>query len=292
MHKDSRIDFSPYMASLVKQAEVVIQKNRVPVLMPNEFRGIVRDILPKGVSFKRLEQALEQSGVIRHITLRNDNYRDVDRISIPSLKLSVYHHAVSLGSNAYLCHASAVHILGLTQQRPKTIYVNKEQSPKPKAKGELTQESIDRAFARPQRHSNYIFRIEDSRIVLISGKSTGHAGVIDDDTTRLPVTCLERTLIDITVRPRYAGGVFQVSRAFREALDEIDIEKMLRLLNKLDYRYPYHQSLGFYLERAGANATTLESLRLFGINFDFYLDYSMANPSYDASWRVFFPLGI
>jgi hypothetical protein len=260
--------------------------------MPSEFRALLADLLPKRTRTKTVEKILEQTGIIRRRTLKSDSYEDVERISIPSLEPTPYHFAISLRADTYLSHASAVHLLGLTQQRPKTIYVNKEQGKKPKPEGILSQESIGRAFSRPQRRSNYVFKIDGFQIVLLSGKATGRAGVVVDPQTRLPMTSLERTLIDVTVRPRYAGGVFQVSQAFKGAVAGIDVAKLVSLLITLDYRYPYHQALGFYLERAGASDNVLAPLRNLGLQFDFYLDYSMADPSFDKSWRVFYPLGV
>ncbi len=269
-----------------------IRTKSKPVLMLNEFRVILREILPKNVKIGTAEKMLEQAGVIEHIVLKSDDYNDVKRISVPSLNPSPYHYAISLRGDAYLSHGSAVHLLGLTQQQPKTIYVNKEQSQKPQPEGTLTQESIDRAFSSPQRRSKYIFRIGGYSIVLISGKATGREGVTVNKMTGLPTTCLERTLVDITVRPRYAGGVFQVAEAFKTAVSEIDATKLVKILDKLNHRYPYHQALGFYLERAGASKEILNRFRNYGLHYDFYLDYSMANPIFDKSWRVFYPLGI
>ena len=219
-------------------------------------------------------------------------YEDVKRVSIPALQPTPFHYAISLRRGAYLSHASAVYLLGLTQQQPKTVYVNKEQSNKPMAEGPLTQESVDRAFSRPQRRSNFVFKIDGFQIVLLSGKSTGRAGVVDEPKTGLPMTCLERTLIDIAVRPRYAGGVFQVAQAFKQAANEVDIPKLLLLLSKLNYRYPYHQALGFYFQQAGFSDNKLRPLRDLGLHFNFYLDYSMENPSFNESWRIFYPLGM
>lgn len=81
--------------------------------------------------------------------------------------------------------------------------------------------------------------------MLLSGKASGQAGVIRESTSGLPVTGLERTLIDITVRLRYAGGVFQVARAFENAVDAIDADRLVSLLDALNHRYPYHQGIGF-----------------------------------------------
>ncbi len=99
-------------------------------------------------------------------------------------------------------------------------------------------------------------------------------------------------MIDIAVRPSYAGGVFEVARAFRAALDKISIPVLVATLRKLDYVYPYHQAVGFYLQRAGMDAPRLEKLKGLGLNYDFYLANRMSGPKYDKDWRLFYPDGM
>ncbi len=280
------------MNSILTSIQTSIREYGKPVLMPRELRSLYRELTPKNLKSNRIEKLLHDSGFIEPVTLKSTEYSDVERIAVPSLHPSPYDHALSIRGGSYLSHSSAVHLLGLTQQQPKTIYVNREQTQKPKPQGALSQESIDRAFSHPQRRSRYVYRVDHTQIVLLSGKASGRAGVIQDNATGLPITGVARTLIDITVRPRYAGGVFQVAEAFTHALPEIKIGDIATLLARLDYKYPYHQAIGFYLKRAGASEKTLTPLRNLGLKFDFYLDYSMATPEYDDSWRVFFPLGM
>jgi hypothetical protein len=280
------------LSALLDQIAALLTQHGKPVLTSKELRGLIAKSSPAKIRPKAAEEILERTGIIRARVLKSEEYEDVKRVSIPALQPTPFHYAISLRGGTYLSHASAVYLLGLTQQQPKTIYVNKEQSSKPTVEGTLSQESIDKAFSRPQRRSNYIFKIDGFQIVLLSGKATGRAGVVDESRTGLPMTCLERTLIDIAVRPRYAGGVFQVAQAFKQAANEVDIPKLVLLLSKLNYRYPYHQALGLYLEQAGITDSKLGQLRDLGAQFDFYLDYSMENPSFNKSWRVFYPLGV
>lgn len=276
---------------LLHLKNILVDKKQ-PVLMQSEFNSIIQENKKSSTSIRNIKNNLIEMGTIKKIILRSDGYKDVERIIIPLLNPTPYHYATSLRKGAYLSHSSSMNILGLTQQIPKIIYVNKEQSPKNKSKDPLNQESIDRAFKNQQRKSKYIFKIEEYQIILLSGKSTNNAGVVIDNYLGIPLTCLERTLIDITVRPKYAGGVFNVLEAFKNSISNIDFEKILNILKKLDYKYPYHQSLGFYLERAGANSEILKKFSEFGIDFNFYLDYSMTSTKLDKSWRVYFPLGI
>lgn len=203
--------------------------------------------------------------------------------------------ALSLRSGSYLSHATAVFIHGLTNEIPRTIYANKEQSEKPRPAGELTQASIDRAFANEARTSNYIFEFEGTRIVLLSGKNTGRLEVSDipnEAGPAIPATKLERTLIDIAVRPAYAGGAFQVLEAYRGARERASVSTLVATLKKLDYVYPYHQSIGFYMQAAGYSKAQLERLKSFGLNFNFYLTYRSRDAQYDPEWRVYHPEGL
>ncbi len=108
----------------------------------------------------------------------------------------------------------------------------------------------------------------------------------------LPVTKLERTLIDITVRPRYSGGIVHVLDAFRGAKGRARVPVIVATLKQLGYVYPYHQAVGFLLERAGFEPGKLEPLRALGLEFDFYLVHGMKDRDYDKNWRLFFPKGL
>ena len=210
---------------------------------------------------------------------------------------SPYLVALSLRAGSYLTHATAVFLHALNEQIPQQVYLNKEQSQKPESKDHLKQESLDRVFGNKQRQSRYIFAYRNQKIIILSGKQTKGLGVVTIQGPQkevLRVTDIPRTLIDITVRPTYGGGVYQVIEAFKGARERTSASEILETLAQLKYLYPYHQAIGFYMSRAGYPKAEVARLKESGLSYDFYLDYTIPKTQreYDKEWRLFFPKGL
>jgi len=239
---------------------------------------------------------LVESAKLKPITLENENqgFPKLNRYVWNSA--SIYAIAQSIKKASYLSHGSAVFLLGLTDLLPKVVHLNFEQSPKPRQRGVLLQENIDRAFSRPQRPTKFVYRYEDYRIIVTNGKFTGRLEVSPINVFSsevLDVTRTERTLIDITVRPNYAGGVSEVLEVYRRSKENISVQVLTATLKKLDYVYPYHQSIGFYMQRAGYPERQYSRLKALGINYDFYLNYQLPDTKkFDKTWRLYYPDGL
>ncbi len=209
---------------------------------------------------------------------------------------SIFEIAVSLRNRSYISHYPAVQLNNLTSQIPKTIYTTLELSPKLYKPISISQASIDKAFAQSQRRSQLQTIYEDYSILLLQGKNSARSGVLLSAyyDNAFSFTGLERTLIDITVRPNYAGGAFAVLDAYRRAVESnaLSIKKLLAILTKMDFIYPYHQAIGFYLERAEYSSKFLDEIRMIPRVYQFYLDYGMMEKKYDENWKIWFPKGI
>ena len=180
----------------------------------------------------------------------------------------------------------------LTLQIPKTYYLNVEHSKDIPSQG-LTQDAIDNAFSQTQRKANSSLTYNTKKVYILNGKKTDGLGVIQkvNESESYKYTDLERTLIDIAIRPVYSGGVFEVLGAYQGAKTQIDPVKLESYLTQLNFIYPYHQVIGFYLEKAEYDAKTL---RLFEKDqkFKFYLTYNIRSKEFSSKWNLYYPKGM
>lgn len=253
--------------------------------------------IPRSITISRVLRHLVGEGRLSEVKLLREGRRTTQgsMTRFVTDQASPLGLGLSLRANSYLSHSTAVFVQGLTEQVPKTIYVNKEQSPKPHGKGRLTQPAIDRAFSNAPRKSKYVFVTEENRFVLLSGKNTRRLGVEEVRETSgklIDVTNVERTLIDIVVRSVYSGGIPEIMNVYRNAKGKVSIKRLLGILRELDYTYPYHQSIGFIMERAGFAEEELRLLESLGIKWKFYLDYKLVDPAFDERWKLFHPKGL
>lgn len=261
----------------------------------------IATILTARRGFWRLAQSTTTADFIRF--LEKQGLREVRLASVAYTSMvryvwkeaSAFEIALSVKPGSYLSHGTAIFLHNLTNELPRTIFVNQEQSPKPAPSGELTQASIDRAFHNQQRASKLAYTFDEVQVVVTAGKNTEQleVGTLDGPAgEKLRVTKLERTLIDSTVRPAYAGGAFHVLEAFAAAKEVLSVNILLATLKRLDYKYPYHQAIGFYMQRAGYDESRWRRLRELGTAFDFYLSHGLRDPQYDHEWRLFYPQGL
>jgi hypothetical protein len=226
--------------------------------------------------------------ILKTYKLRADAYgSEIERYGLPGT--SPLALAVSIRSSGYLSHATALRLHGLSIGAQNPIYVNVEQSQKPAPTLAITQEGIDRAFSGRQRRSNMIYTSGRNRIVLLSGKNTGRLGV--ETLAGLDGANVERTLIDVVVRPAYAGGSEIIRKAYRRARSRVSVGRLLSTYKALGYLYPYHQTIGFLMEITGYAPEAYETFRALGTEHDFYLEHGLENPEHSSAWRVYYPRG-
>jgi len=258
-------------------------------------RSNIEDLLSENRKYWRLAQTTTTIKFIEFLT--TSTKLELHKFDLPHRPTNRYSWGEvetlelvqSLRPEGYFTHFTALQLHELTEQIPKTVYLNFEQNASGGG-GQLSQVSIDRAFKNKCRTSNNITTFREQRVCLLNGQNTGKLGAIARD--RINLTDVERTLIDIAVRPIYSGGVHEVARAYASAQGMFSVNKVVAYLRRLNYTYPYHQIIGYYLERAGVySETQLDLLRQFTIEFKFYLAHQMKETDYVEKWKLYVPKG-
>lgn len=214
--------------------------------------------------------------------------------------IDIYELASKVSEQGYFSHLSAVYLHELTMQIPKTIYLSIKQ---PVVKGEkqvkLDQDQINNALQNPAKLSKAFTKIMVNRKQYIIYQLYGHIFSSEEidvysykNSVEIKRTSLERTLIDIAIRPEYAGGIEIVREAYQNAQEKVSVNRLNAILSKMKTAYPYHQIIGFWMEICGNyTGTQIDIMRRNHQEFDFFLLHEIPQDElkYHSGWRVYYP---
>lgn len=210
----------------------------------------------------------------------------------PLKKIDIFDIAIARSPISYFSFYTALSIHGLTLQIPKQIYLTCERTKMDFIPNQiLTQSAIDKSFNDTPRITQNKRITNGYTINLINGQFHNKIGVITYR-DNYSMTNIERTLIDIVVRPFYAGGVTQVLEAFINAKNKISIKRLLNYYMHMKFLYPYHQAIGFYLEKANYPEIAINAFQEIKQDFRFYLTYNMNDPLFSEKWNLYYPKGL
>ncbi|MSD91682.1 type IV toxin-antitoxin system AbiEi family antitoxin domain-containing protein [Bifidobacterium asteroides] len=241
-----------------------------------------------------------------HLVRKTDG-KQIVRLIPRSRPISPFAIALSLAPNSYISHYSALYLHELTLNIPKPIYVKKGRK-KPKKHYQkttkLTQEQLNLAFSKPARTTSNIYTFEyegvTREIYLLDKSATVDTGITKIPSQRapsgLPVSSVEKTLIECAIRTNYAGGASEVLEAFRRAKNRLRILRMMQLLMDGDYLFPYEKNILFYMDRAGYSEHQKELARSMEKpdkkKLITYLEAGMCSRQLDSKIGIYYPKGM
>lgn len=259
----------------------------------------------KGTHYKNVSNfihTLQAEGIIRLHILKAKNGKTITLYSSSSLdEIAPYDLAAAICPEGYFCNLSSIYYHALTNQIPKTVYVcNETISGRPSIRSDtLNNNKLRSAFIKPHRHTNYVIERNDCEIVIVDRKKSSDYGVVKINTQKSlypnnsRITCTERALIDAVVSPHYNGGIVSVYTYFKKARQKINIRKLLDIYQKLEYVYPYTQTIGFFLEKLGMLKQAAAIYDEFPPEYKFYVDHNAKTSwKFDNKWMVFYPQGL
>ena len=246
--------------------------------------------------------ALKEDGILNAHILKAKNNKTVTIYSSSALdKINPYELAAKMFPEGYFCNLSSIYFHSLTNQIPKTIYIcNETISERLKTDADGMNNSLLRSvFIKPNRHTSYVFAVNNCEIVVVDRKKKSDHGVlkIRAHTALLPnnsrITSVERALIDAVVSPQYNGGIVSVYTYFKKARQKMDVKKLMDMYRTLDFVYPYSQVLGFFLDNIGLKNQASDIFNAYPPQFKFFVDHNAkASWSYDEKWKLYYPNGL
>ncbi len=286
-----------------KQREKLVRKLQHPLRM-KELYNVAVELL-KDTRYQSVENfivTLMDEGIIQEYSIKALNGRNIPvYCSVPLSDVDAYELATSLLPDGYFCNLTAIYHHSLTNQVPNTVYWCHESLVPQKSKdsGIIPDSRIRAAFIKPHRHTNFVFHHNAHEIMVIAKPRKSDYGVVEVQRQHSPclagtrITCLERALIDAVVSPHYNGGLSSLCDYFRAASRKLDIKRMIDIYQKLDFAYPYAQSLGFFMEHCGMQNHTEELRKVYPPQLRFYVDHGAKSTwAYDERWMLFYPKGL
>lgn len=219
---------------------------------------------------------------------------------LPSELSKLLQTARDRAPTGYFCHYTAVVYHGLTNQVPNRVYIRKRDVGSNRARlDRLSDLQIRTQFLKPHRRSSEIEQLATGSIVFVAGKLKDEAGVvsISSNHPEFPegsrITDLERCLIDAVVAPQYNGGIATLPGLFEEAAEQLNLQTLIEHYLELDFLYPYHQTLGFFLEYSGQKVSADRWREHFPPTNRFFADKAAKSSwPYDPKWQVHYPRGL
>lgn len=287
----------------IKTRKKLVSQLQHPLRM-KELRDSSGDLM-KGTRYQSTESfivALEEEDVIQihHITAKNGKTIPI-YCSVPLTDVNAYELATSVRPGGYFCNLTAIYHHSLTDQIPNTLYWCHETivPRKRKRTEKLSDSRIRSAFVKPNRHTSFVIEHNGHDITIIDRERDSDYGVEKVQRRRSPcpigsrVTTLERTLIDAVVSPQYNGGITSLCDYFRAAGNKLNVARLLEVYRKLNFVYPYAQSLGFLMERTGFRDHAKEIRSAYPPRQRFYVDHSAKTSwFYDERWMIYYPKGL
>jgi len=245
---------------------------------------------------------LLESGIVKRYKLTAKNSKTVTLYCSRKLdKLNPYEITQAMFPQGYFCNLSSIYYHSLTNQVPKAIYICSEiKSAKRKNANTINNNKLRHAFIKPhRRHTKHVYTLNGYKVIVVERTRIPDSEIIDNHpkNTFLPntsrVTCIERALIDAVKNPQCNGGIVSVYTYFRNSQSMLNITKLIKIYRQMDLIYPFSQSIGFFLDKAGMQKPASIIYKNFPPEYDFFVDHdAKASWIYDKKWKLYYPEGL
>lgn len=206
-------------------------------------------------------------------------------------------NGLDLSKGYYLSHLGAIWALATTAKLPHALYITREMPGKSGIRSSfINDENIAKAFTQPARTSNNYITYLGQIIYLLEKKDLKKTDVcqtqkkINGKQYILSHTSLERTFIDCVTAPHYSGGAKGLIANFSNS--QLNIKALISTYERLDFLYPYWQSIGFLLDLFGKDEDSQAWFEYFkkASQKKLFLHHEAKKSwVFNEKWQIFYP---
>jgi hypothetical protein len=223
-----------------------------------EFKGNIHKFIKKNDSIKLISIPTKNKhipGKLYHDTKLNTG------------SIDAYDIALSLRKNSYLTGYKLISLLGWTEYIPRIIHVNWIRGYTKNIKSnEIDNDTVQKIAYKHKHISSLRIKYEDYEIVLLSGQLFleiyEHHFMIPENIPQIPeyskIFIPERLIIECLINYHYFGGADLVWNIGLEQFQKLDPSKLTKIYADMSLIYPYSNSIGYWLEKAGIDNKILD----------------------------------
>jgi predicted transcriptional regulator of viral defense system len=210
----------------------------------------------------------------------------------------------AFNESAYISFLTALYHNELVDHNPNIIQLSIERSSRGVRTASLFTD-LDRykvrdTFVKQPRATGYAMTYKDHKYEVYSRENTNKLGVyekgfsINSRQLKIPITDIERTLIDCTVAPHRIGGIDLLLSYYKAAGPKLNLERLRDYYFNLKLLYPYWQRIGFILERSlGSDIADKWNGFFYQIKSDFYVTHQYKSTwKLDEKWKIYYPANL
>lgn len=198
-----------------------------------------------------------------------------------------YKFAATISKKSFFSMTTSLNIQKLSDYRDDFIFISKELNKRNLISTGLEQKNINNSFKNKNyRYTNNIGQLNNKNYILLSPKYSNNYEIIEFNGFK--VSSINRVLVEMIINIQYFQSSENIIQIFRPIKDKLDLLKIFTLLNKLNYIYPYYQSLGFFLEKIGFSKKELKIFKNETSKFDFYTEKLKESYLYDDYWKIYY----
>jgi len=241
-----------------------------------------KNLVQQGMSSNMFYSKLLEDGLISYTV----TFRNIQKIRYTLDKeFNIYDFACSLENKSFFPMFTSLNIQGLSNYRSNFVFISRERKERNNfTSRSLTQDAIDKAFSSNPRRTKAHDVINGYNLVSLESNNTEGIGIINYKGYR--VSSINRAFVEIISNIHYFISPNNIINEFKIIKNKLDIDEILKIIEKFDFVYPYYQLAGYYLEEIGFTKNELFKFYSKKSDLIFYTVKNKEKYEFNEYWNI------